>query len=401
MSLTHKQIDALSRLGSDKITPDGTPNLYAHARASGNVNWVIRTSVNKKRVPITVGRWPVVTAAQARAVTPAVVGMLKSGFGVQTIRNAIKVTQDPQKLMAVVSGNHVAADRDTPSFESVARDWYDNQLKDGLSEGPYKRQVIQQLRDHVFSALGSRPVNQIRRREIIDAITPLWKTKYPTAIKVRGNIERIFDYAIDRELLEHNPAPPPRSMGRTQHTVNHFKSLQPEDVKAFWTWLQERPRVEPQTKAGISLALLLGKRSGELLQMRWPEIDFERAVWSTPAEHMKKRKAHRQPLPSQVVDILTELHNLTGTYEYVLGKQAGRKMSNNTMLKCLKDYGEITTHGFRATLSSWAAEQKFDERAMMHIKAHQPKYLDAAYQRTDMLEERRLILQTWADYVTG
>jgi hypothetical protein len=75
-------------------------------------------------------------------------------------------------------------------------------------------------------------------------------------------------------------------------------------------------------------------------------------------------------------------------------------MSENTMLYALKRFGAITTHGFRATLGSWCSEQGVDKRVADFIKAHQPKYLDAAYSRTDLLEERREVLQRWAGYVT-
>jgi integrase len=76
-------------------------------------------------------------------------------------------------------------------------------------------------------------------------------------------------------------------------------------------------------------------------------------------------------------------------------------MSENSMLYAVKRFGDITTHGFRATLGSWCAENGVSKQVSDLIKAHQPKYLDAAYNRVDLLEERRRALQRWADYVTG
>jgi integrase len=303
-------------------------------------------------------------------------------------------------LGAVVRGEKVAIDRATPTFETVAREWYEKHLKGGLSEGPYKRQVLQQLEDHVFPKLGRRPINEMRRREIVDALEELWLERNPTATKVRGNIGRVFDYAIDRTLREDNPTPPPRSMPKKQHLVEHFNALPYERAPEFWQWLNTRPRMGMHTHVGIALALLLGKRTGEIRKMTWNQIDLENAIWVTPAENMKKRKAHRQPLSRQALEKLHLLRDLGQTDSFVFDAGNGKPMSENTMLYAVKRFDDITTHGFRATLGSWCAENGVSKQVSDLIKAHQPKYLDAAYNRVDLLEERRKVLQDWADYVT-
>jgi integrase len=323
------------------------------------------------------------------------------GYGTQAIRNGLKLTLDPDALGAVVRGEKVSKTRSTPTFEEVARDWYDNHLKAGLSEGPYKLQVLQQLEDHVFPLIGSRPINELKRREIVDAIRILWLEHNPTGSKVRGNIERIFDYAIDQALRDDNPAPPTRSMPKKQHHVEHFSALPYERVAEFWKWLHERPRMGPHTHVGISQAVLLGKRTGEIRKMTWDQIDFVNGIWVTPAENMKKRKAHRQPLPKQAIEKLQMLRDLSTVGEYVFDAGSGKPMSENAMLYAIKRFGDITTHGFRATLGSWCAETGVNKQISDLIKSHQPKYLDAAYNRSDLLEDRRKVLQAWADFVTG
>ena len=399
--LTVAEIKKLQKAREEKQTPDGTPNLYLHTRNSGAVNWVCRTTVLKKRVPITVGAWPEVSPTEARALTPRIVGLLKDGHSIQAVRNALEATKDPDKVTSLVKGGKVASDMPTPSFEDVARDWYENHLKDGLSEGPYKRQVLQQLEDHVFPKLGRRPINEIKRVEIADAIRSLWLDKNPTGKKVRLNIERIFDFASDREWREDNPTPSPRSMPLHNHQVKHFDSLPYEKIQAFWAWLNSRPRMTIQCQVGISIAVLLGKRTSEIRKIRWDQVDFETAIWTTPSTNMKKRKAHRQPLPTQLIAILRVLRDADDGNGFILGNAQGKEMSENTMLYAIKRFDEITTHGFRATLGSWCTENGVDKRVSDFIKSHQPKYLDAAYSRTDLLEERRLVLQRWADFVTG
>lgn len=122
MALTHKQIESFSRNPVEKQVPDGTPNLYLHVRASGSLNWLCRVSVEGKRVPLTIGTWPQVTGPSARAITPALVRLVADGHGIQAIRNAMKVSLDPDVLSTLVRGEQVATDRATPSFEVVARE---------------------------------------------------------------------------------------------------------------------------------------------------------------------------------------------------------------------------------------------------------------------------------------
>jgi len=401
MTIKYKELELLAKSETTKWVKEGTSNLFAVARGNGSVFWIVRAAYQKRRSVITLGRWPAMKAETARELAPSVKILIRQGFSDDAIKNALAQTSDPRKLLFLVEGRHVSEEGRTPSFETVARDWYENHLKNGLSEGTYKRQVIQQLNDHIFPILGDRPIDQIRRREIVNCLREVWLNKKPTGSKLRGNIERIFDFAIDNEWCENNPAPPARSLPKSNHQVQHFKSLPYERIPELWNWLHERPRMGPQTQVGLALAILLGKRTSEIRKMRWADIDFEKGVWVTPAEDMKKRKPHRQPLSTQSVERLEYIRQLTGDQTFVLANANDKIMSENAMLYALKRFGDFTTHGLRASLGSWCSENGVSKAVSDHIKAHQPKYLDAAYDRVDLLEERRTVLQDWADYVTG
>lgn len=400
MGIKYKELENLAKSEKTKWLPEGTPNLYAVTRGTGSLFWIVRVSYQKRRTVITIGRWPEIKAETAKDLAPSIRFLIRQGFSENAIKNALQATLDPRKLLLIVEGQKVNEDGPTPNFEAIANEWYNDQLSGGLSEGPYKRQIIQQLRDHVFPILGNRPINKIKRKEIISALRDLWLKNKPTAVKIRSNIERIFEYAIDNELRDNNPTPSARSMPASQHQVKHFTSLPYERAPGLWDWLHNRPRMGPQTQVGISLALLLGKRTSELRKMRWKDIDFENAVWITPAEHMKKRKAHRQPLPKQALEALKYISQFSANFELVLANDKGKGLSENAMLYALKRFDDITTHGFRATLGSWCAENGVSREVRNHLKAHQPKSVDAAYQRSDLLAERRVVLQKWADFVT-
>ena len=401
MGIKYKELELLAKSETTKWVKEGAPNLFAVARGNGSVFWIVRASFKKRRSVITLGRWPEIKAETARSLAPSVKVLIRQGFSDDTIKNALAQTSDARKLLFLVEGRKVNEEGETPTFETVARDWYENHLRDGLSEGTYKRQVIQQLKDHVFPVLGDRPINQIKRREIIICLREVWLNKKPTGTKIRGNIERIFNFAIDNEWCDDNPTPPARSMPKSTHQVQHFKSLPYERIPELWKWLHERPRMGPNTQVGIALAILLGKRTSEIRKMRWCDIDLDKGIWTTPAEHMKKRKSHRQPLSIQAIEKLKYISQMTADQELVLGNAKGQIMSENAMLYALKRFGDYTTHGLRASLGSWCSENGITKAISDPIKAHQPKYLDAAYDRVDLLEERRVVLQKWADFVTN
>lgn len=402
MGLKYKEIEALANAREEAWAPDGTPNLYAFARGSGRVTWVCRIVIDGKRVNLTLGAWPDVKAEAARQAASAIKALVTAGHGAQAIKNAVAKTLDPLAMTQLVTGERVSAKAATPTFEDIATEWYEKHLKDGLSNGPYKKQVIQQLRDHAFPALGARPINEIKRREIVDAIRDLWLSHPPTGKKLRGNIERVFDYAIDHEFCEFNVCPPPRSMPKHQHVEEHFGALAPERAPELWKWLNERPRMGPQTRLGLAMALLLGKRTGEIRRMEWAHLDLEKGIWTTPAAGMKTRKTHRQPLSGPALALLKDMQPLSGHRRFVLGWNNDKPLSENAMLYAVKRFDPtITVHGFRACLGSWMAENGVRKIVADFIHAHQPKSLDAAYQRSDLLDERREVLERWAQYVTA
>lgn len=401
MALKFRELEVLAQQHVEQWVPDGTPNLYVFCRASGRMSWVCRITIGGKRANITLGAWPDMKSDVARQLSGVIKGLVGAGYSAQVIKAALGVTTDPLDLQRYVMTGRMAAADSPPSFEEVARDWYENHLKDGLSEGAYKRQVIQQLEDYVFPIMGTRPINQIKRREIVEALKDMWLNKPPSGKKLRGNVERIFDFAVDQEFIDFNPCPPVRSMPKQNYVERHFDALEPEQAPAFWRWLQAHQGLRDQTRFGLMLVLLTGKRTNEVRHMEWAHIDLERAIWVTPAEKMKMRKEHRQPLSDQVIELLRELKATSGDRRYVLGNNKDKAMSENAMLYAMKDFANVTVHGLRATLGSWMAENGVRKIVADFVKAHQAKSLDAAYQRSDLLEERREVLQRWADYVTG
>ena len=268
MPLNYIELEALAKGPEQKWIPDGSPNLYAFSRGNGSINWVARISHNKNHQHFTIGSFSKVKADIARSITPAIKLMHQQGYSKDAINKAIKLSNlDPIVFAALVEGEKISSDTRTATFQQVTIDWHETHLKDGLSDGPYKHQVLPQLQDFVFPHLGLRPVNEIKQKEIIEALSPLWRAKKETGRKLRGNIERIFEWAMSQELVEANPTPSSRVMPKITHNVQHMSSLPYERAPEFWKWLMNRPRTSMETQTELAMALLLAKRTQEICFM--------------------------------------------------------------------------------------------------------------------------------------
>jgi integrase len=293
MALRYKDLEVIAARQRDAWTPDGAPNLYAFARASGNMSWVARVVIGGKRVNLTIGPWPKVKGEAARAAAAAVKGLVKAGHGTQAIRNALAITIEPLALAQIVTGERVSGKSATPTFAEVATKWFDEHASGGISNDDYRRQVFQQVRDYAFPALGERPVNAIKRAEIVDAIRSVWLGYETVGKRLRGNIERILDYAVDRGWCEFNVCPPVRSMPSKARIVRHHAALAPERGPELWAWIRQAD-LSPASATALSLALLTGKRSGEIRMMEWDHLDLDRGITVTiPPEKRDKQLSEK------------------------------------------------------------------------------------------------------------
>jgi integrase len=168
---------------------------------------------------------------------------------------------------------------------------------------------------------------------------------------------------------------------------------------------------ELQTRLGLQFLALTFVRTGELIRAKWPEFDLERKLWAIPRDRMKRdRGEHLVPLSMQALAILEELHHLNSSGEYLFpGRQAYKSISNNTLLFALYRLGyrgRMSGHGFRAVADTTLSELRslgrhnFSDKAVDLQLAHQRKdQVKAAYDRSELLPERRALLQWWADYL--
>jgi integrase len=160
----------------------------------------------------------------------------------------------------------------------------------------------------------------------------------------------------------------------------------------------------------LEAAILTAARSKEIRGMKWEEIDFEERVWNVPAIRMKNKKLHQVPLSWRMIEILNSQKSKGLHSELVFPSPTGKVFSDNTLSKFLRDHKVksdvpgryATVHGFRSTFRTWGTDQQHDRDTLEKALAHTEKNdLVRTYSRTYLLEQRRKLMEGWADFVMG
>jgi integrase len=252
---------------------------------------------------------------------------------------------------------------------------------------------------------GKLPVQLVDVGLVMKAIAPLWAAKPETAGRVRGRIERILDLAKVRGFRDgENPARwrghldqllPARGKVRR---VKHHAALPFADIPAFVAALRGRDAVAARA---LEFAILTAARTSEVLGATWSEFYLDTRVWTIPAERMKGAREHRVPLGDRAIEIIRNMMSAKKNDHVFYGDRRAA-LSNMSLLMLLRRMGrtDITTHGFRSTFRTWAAEctnypREVVEAALAHVVGNK---VEAAYQRGDMLDKRRPLMAQWENY---
>jgi integrase len=248
------------------------------------------------------------------------------------------------------------------------------------------------------------PVERISTDDVLGVLKPLWGRRPETAARLRGRIERVLDAAKAQGLRTgENPA---RWRGhldqllprRQRLTRGHHAAMPYVDIPPFVDALRAR---QSTAARALELLILTGVRSGEVLGARWDEFDLERAIWTIPPQRMKSGKEHRVPLSKRAMAIVKQLDADRNEFVFAGGKP-DRPLSNMALamvLRRMKIEG-VTVHGFRSAFRTWAAERtpfpyEVCEAALAHVVRNK---VEAAYQRGDLFEKRRRLMDAWAEY---
>lgn len=296
-------------------------------------------------------------------------------------------------------------ERAANSFEVVAREWF-AKFSTGWAES-HADKIIKRLERDVFPWVGGRPVAEITAPELLMMLRRIEsRGAVETAHRVHQNCGQVFRYAVATGRAMRDPSGDLRG-ALTPWKPKHYPSItDPKEIGQLLRAIGGFTGTFP-VKCALQLAPMLFVRPGELRKAEWVEIDLDRAEWNIPAERMKMREPHLVPLPRQAVEILRELHPLTGRGLHVFPgiREHGKPMSDAAINAALRRMGydqkTLTAHGFRAMARTILDEVLgFRPDYIEHQLAHAVRDPNGrAYNRTSHLVERRRMMQAWADYL--
>ncbi|EPF6087494.1 tyrosine-type recombinase/integrase [Proteus mirabilis] len=381
--------------GDKPLPHGGITGLTLHPSSTkGRGKWVLRymSPVTQKRRNAGLGSYPEITISEASNIA-------------STMREQIIKGIDPLEFKKSISEKP-----SIPSFEDAARKLH-TELLPGWKNEKHGKQWITTLEQYVFPFIGSMTLDTIAPADIADTLRPIWLTRSETASRVKQRIHAVMQWAWAHSYCSANPVdvvahllPQQISVSiRTEHQpAMPWKSL-PLYI-ATYVSTDERYNV---TRALLLFVILTASRSGEARAMRWREIDFKQRVWTVPAERMKAGMQHRVPLSDQAMSLL---HSLKGLHDELVFPSPRKQVVLSDMVltaflrrtKAPSDNPNrvATAHGFRSTFRDWCSEHGYSrdlaERALAHTVKNK---VEAAYHRTDLLDQRRPMMQAWADYL--
>ena len=389
-NLTQLKINGIKNKGR---YADGD-GLYLQVSASGTKSWIFRYQLKgtNKRREMGLGSLSTLSLSEAREE------ILKHKKVIAEGRDP-KIKRDKEVTDTIT--------RQSWTFAKCA-DEYIKTYSPSWKNAKHKSQWVNTLATYANPVIGHLPVEEIDNALVMMIIEPIWLTKNETANRVRNRVERILGWAIVREYRSFpNPA---AWKGNLEHLlskpseitkVKNHAALPYAELPIFYDNLKKRDSVNA---LALQFIILTACRTGEVISASWDEIDLIECVWTIPETRTKTKVLHRVPLSSDAVKVLNKLPKSNGWL--FPGKVSGKHISNIAMLNLLKrqlDRPDLTVHGFRSTFRDWTAEttnhpRRIAEKALGHALQNKT---EAAYQRGELLEKRRLLMQDYCNYANS
>jgi integrase len=290
------------------------------------------------------------------------------------------------------------------TFKTAAEEWLAAN-KPGWRNPKHIQQAENTLATYAFPVIGKTPIAALTRADVLAVLQPRWLEVPETMHRLKGRILAILDFAIGKGYLETSPADDRvlkaalRGPSRAKR-VNHHPSLPFADMPAFMAVLRTQIGIAPRC---LELLILTATRTGETRLARWAEFDLDKALWTIPGNRTKSGREQRIPLVPRAVAILRSVIGLHP--DFVFAARKGKPLSDGALLMLLHRMGrdDIVTHGFRSSFRMWAAETNSAPREVVEMAlAHMLRdATEAAYQRSDLFDRRRVLMQDWARFLAG
>ena len=389
----------LQRLSAAKVRTLSEPGQYSDGNGltlrvepTGSKRWVQRVTLHGKRHNIGLGGFPAVSLADARELAAANQLAIKQGKDPLADKYQAAAELKRSKIATFSAATRQVVDLNRPTW----------------SNAKHAAQWESTLTTYAFPLLGQKPVNEITPSDILSVLTPIWTTKAETARRVRQRMETVLDWTVAQGWRPDNPAGRAitRVLPRQNRRVTHHPALPYSEVPEALTRIKESSS-DQATRLAFEYLVLTAARSREVRLAFWTEVDWKQKVWTIPAERMKARREHKAPLSQRALEVVVEARQLGGEENELIfpSFNKARPLSDMTFTTLLRRL-EIPAvpHGFRSSFRDWCSEEMGEgyeiasEMALAHNVGNATR---RAYARSNLLDQRRVLMEAWADYVVG
>lgn len=355
----------------------------------------------KKRNTISLGAYPDVTLAQARAKREEYSALLAANIDPQEQRR-----QEEQEK----------ADSLNRTFERMAAMWFEDRKNKANFSERTARDTWALFERHLLRLFGSYPLDKITPLIAINALKPLERAgKLETVRKLIGNINNVMRYALHRGLIAHNPLSE-ISKEFDKPAVKGMKTIEPEELGEFLTGLysaRDNNRFSPISFYAVMLVLLTGGRPSEIARAKWADIDLQGQIWAYRVQKGNKNlpegRLHTVTLSRQAVAIfkkMKSIHNALNIKSHFVFYSERAKEGHLTIeairQAVIKGMGKdrLTTHGIRHLISTALNDRNYKADWIEQALSHKDKNrIRGTYNKAKYLEQRAAMLQEWADYI--
>jgi len=388
--LSAKAVEAAKPKEKEYNLSDGS-GLYLRVKVNGSKLWIFNytTIIEKKRKNMSLGAFPFVTLAGARAKHKELKSLLS---------NDIDPAEYKKEQARLESQIH------QQTFEATAAAWLEKkktEIKLKTAESAWSL-----LANHAFPAFGKLPVSHLKATHVIEMLRPIEaKGSLETVKRVCQRVNEVMTYAINCGMIDANPLANIRQAFKSPKKES-MPTLKPRELPELMKALN-RASIKTTTRGLIEFQLHTMTRPNESAMAEWTEINIDEQIWIIPASRMKKNNEHRIPLSPQTIELLEVMKPISGNGKYIF--PADRNPNSHTNLqtanmaiKRMGFKGRLVAHGMRSIASTTLNEQGYDfdviEAALSHVDANDVR---RAYNRTDYFERRRIMMIDWSNHIIG
>ncbi|SFB46813.1 Integrase [Pseudomonas simiae] len=386
--LSDRQLKAVKPKDKDYVLTDGD-GLQLRVRVNRSMQWNFnyRHPVTKNRINMALGSYPEVSLAQARKKTVEARELLAQGIDPKAQRNELLEAKRAET-------EH--------TFENVATAWFE--LKKDSVTPAYAEDIWRSLTLHVFPTMRSTPLSEVNAPMVIKLLRPIEaKGSLETVKRVSQRLNEIMTYGVNSGMIFANPLSGIRAVFKKPKKEN-MAALPPDELPELMMEIANAS-IKRTTRCLIEWQLHTMTRPSEAATARWADIDFDKRIWTIPAERMKKRRPHIIPLTEHALSLLDTLKPHSGHREYVFPSDRNPRTHANSQtanmaLKRMGFQDRLVSHGMRSMASTILNEHGWDPELIEVALAHVDKdEVRSAYNRADYIERRRPMMAWWSEHI--